>query len=549
MMRRPTHPARLAGFVTCMAVLLCPSAAPAQAPAYPPPFPDAGTFRFYLNEEVLVTSDFTWDEQGTYAGEYTLRMAGQSVTTSISLPLTAEGDWSQIRMETAQGTVKVVRDDSLAVVTHKEQTATLQLRPGTVLFENFSPALMALAVRHYNAAAGGKQTFPIFIIPQVVMDGSLERLDIVERMISGADVSLTRYLYGLPGVDVTLYVDAQGKVVFGDVPSQHGAYVREGFEALLASAAIDSSLSQPQYDVVVESNVGAPMRDGLSLATDIYRPQAEGRFPIVLVRTPYKKEMLEVQGRFFARRGYVYAAQDCRGRFSSPGVWDPFFNEAEDGYDAIEWLAVQPWASGRVGMIGASYVGWVQWWAARNRPPHLTTIIPNVSPPDPHYNIPYEYGCFFLTGAIWWADVLESNATGDLSGKAMAEINEKEYTRLLRKLPVVDLDEHILGKQNRYWREWIAHPDNDAYWERANFLDYLTDLDIPVFHQSGWFDGDGIGSKLNYLRMTSLGHRAQKLVLGPWGHTDTATRSASVTLEKRRSSICNATTCAGSIIG
>ena len=80
------------------------------------------------------------------------------------------------------------------------------------------------------------------------------------------------------------------------------------------------------------------MRDEIELATDIYRPKAEGKFPVILVRTPYKKEMNELQAKFFARRGYVYAVQDCRGRFSSPGVWEPFVNEANDGYDTVEWL-------------------------------------------------------------------------------------------------------------------------------------------------------------------------------------------------------------------
>jgi hypothetical protein len=510
------------GLAVCAPGLGAQSSAQSGTP--PPPFPDQGTFRFYLNEEVLVTAQFTWDAQGLYQGEYVLTMAGQSVTTKIALPLTADGGWSRIDMETAQGPVSVVRTDSLASVTHAEKTSTLQLKPATVLFENFSPALMALALRRYDQTAGGKQTLSIFIVPMVVMDGSLERLDTVERMIGGEDVPLTRYRYGLPGVDITVYADTQGRIVFGDVPSQHGAYVREGYETLLRPPEADALLSQPVYEIVVDSNVAVPMRDGLALATDIYRPREAGRYPVVLVRTPYKKEMQELQGRFFARRGYVYAAQDCRGRFASPGVWDPFFNEPQDGYDAIEWLAVQPWANGRVGMIGASYLGWVQWWAARDRPPHLTTIIPNVSPPDPHYNIPYEYGVFFLTGAIWWADVLESNATGDLSGKAMSEVNKKEYSKLLRHLPVVGIDEHVLGKKNPYWREWIAHPDNDAYWERANFLDRLGELSIPVFHQSGWFDGDGIGSKLNYLRMAASGHPQQKLVLGPWGHSDVATR-------------------------
>jgi putative CocE/NonD family hydrolase len=175
-------------------------------------------------------------------------------------------------------------------------------------------------------------------------------------------------------------------------------------------------------------------------------------------------------------------------------------------------------------MIGGSYVGWVQWWAASLRPPHLVTIIPNVSPPDPFFNIPYEYGVFFLKAAIWWAEVLDKEATGDLSGAKMSQIAEKKYNRLLTELPVIELDKKVLGKENSYWRKWIAHPVNDEYWERANFLDRLKDVQIPVFHQSGWFDGDGIGTKLNYLAMASHHHPHQKLVLGPWGHSDESSR-------------------------
>src|SRR5262249_37015358 len=97
-------------------------------------------------------------------------------------------------------------------------------------------------------------------------------------------------------------------------------------------------------------------------------------------------------------------------------------------------------------------------------------------------------------------------------------------TQLLKDLPVIDLDKKVLGKENPYWRKWIEHPTRDSYWEPISFSDKLADVRLPVFHQSGWFDGDGIGSKLNYLAMAKHAHPHQKLVLGPWGHTDEATR-------------------------
>lgn len=494
------------------------------APASLAGFSDEGIFHVYVNEDPIVKIHFTWEMNGKFSNTSTLTMAGQSVTTEVEIETDKDGRWTRIIQKSPQGLMEFIRKGSTVTRTFKEKTMTIELKDGAVLFENFSPALFSQSVRAYDRDKGGKQTLPLFIIPGAMEEASLEWKEEVERSIGGKDLQFQKYLYGLPGVDVTLWVDEKGKLCFADVPAQKAAYVREGYEILLQKPVTDPLLSKPEHKIVEERNVGITMRDGIKLAADIYRPQAEGKFPVILTRTPYKKEMAELQARYYARRGYVFAVQDCRGRFSSPGTWEPFVNEPKDGYDSIEWLASQPWSNGKVGMIGGSYVGWVQWWAAREHPPHLVTIIPNVSPPDPFYNIPYEYGVFFILGAIWWADVLETEATADLSGVAMSSIGEKKYWKLLTSLPVIELDKKVLGRKNPYWRKWIEHPTNDEYWEQANFLDYLDEVRIPVFHQSGWFDGDGIGSKLNYARMKSFGHPYQKLILGPWGHTDTAMR-------------------------
>jgi len=485
---------------------------------------DSGSFSLYVNESPIITGQFEWHKNGAFSGDYKLEMAGQEVSTSMQIAVDESGRWNKISMQTVQGDISAVIENDSIKVDAKGSVQTIALKDGTVIFENYSPALMSQAVFAYDQEVGGKQTFPLFIIPAVIMDASLERLETVQRQVMGKLQDFVLYRYGLPGVDVTLWVDGNNRFCMGDVPAQHAAYVRDGYEVLMVKEEVDSLLSQPKYEVKVESNVEVPMRDGIKLATDIYFPDAEGPFPVILVRTPYKKELNELQAEYFARRGYVYAVQDCRGRFSSPGEWRPLFDEPNDGYDAVEWLAAQSWSNGKVGMIGASYLGWVQWWAASQQPPHLATIIPNVSPPDPYYNIPYEYGSFFTLGAIWWADILESEATDDLTGSKMGDINKKEYAKLLKHLPVIELDSIVLGKVNKYWREWIAHPDLDEYWEPVSFSNKLEGFDIPVYHQSGWYDGDGIGSKLNYLAMKKHGHGNQKLILGPWGHTDEATR-------------------------
>jgi putative CocE/NonD family hydrolase len=485
---------------------------------------DHGVFELYKNEERLATIRFGLDADGTLAGDSTISLAGQTVKQSVAIACDKNGRWTRIDMQTPLGPVEVVRDGTTATIKFRDDVTTLTLKPGTILFENMTPVLISQAVLHYDQAKGGKQTFPLFIVPQLIMDAWLERLDTVERTVGGRDYQFTRYLYGLPGVDLTAWVDDEARLYLADVPAQRAAYVREGFADLRKEPVRDPLLSRPEHDVKEQRSVNVPMRDGINLSADIYLPDVEEKVPAILIRTPYKKEMLELNGRFYARRGYAVVAQDCRGRFGSEGVWEPFVNEAEDGYDTIEWIATQPWCTGKVGMIGGSYVGWVQWWAASQNPPHLVTIIPNVSPPDPFFNIPYEYGVFFTLGSIWWADVLESEATADLSGATIYEVSDKDFHKILKPLPVIELDKAVLGKENPYWRMWIEHPVNGGYWDRANFLDKLEKVRIPVFHQSGWFDGDGIGSKLNYLRMVSYGHPYQKLILGPWGHTDEATR-------------------------
>ncbi len=486
-------------------------------------FKDEGTFHLFVNEERIGTMKFKWSSDGAFQNEAVLSMAGQSVTTVDTITVDAEGRWTRLEIKAPTGTVTAVREGDTARRTFKEKTEIIKVKPGSVLFANYGPALMGMAVRNYDRAKGGKQPLDVVILPGVAMEGSIEFKSRVERTVAGKDLSLDHFVFTIVGIEIMLYTDSDAKVYLGEVPVQKAAYVREGYEALRKPAVDDPLVSKAQYDVIAEQMM-APMRDGVKLATAVWRPKAEGKFPSILIRTPYKKEMSELNARFYARRGYAVAVQDCRGRFGSEGTWEPFMHERKDGYDAVEWTAAQPWSNGKVGMIGGSYVGWVQWWAAAERPPHLVTIVPNVAPPDPFYNIPYEHGAFFILGAIWWADILESNATADLSGVAMSKIGEKKYNELLRPLPVIELDKAILGKENPYWRKWISHPSNDSYWARANFLDDLKNVSIPVFHQSGWFDGDGIGTKLNYLRMKESGHRNQKLIVGPWGHTDTASR-------------------------
>ena len=487
-------------------------------------FEDEGTFDVILNEQRLAVMQCSWKKDGTFESHATVTLAGQTVQQSTRITAGADGRWTNIDMVSPVATVKIVRDGMNVTRTLKDKTTTWQTREGVILMDNSAPSLTSLVIRAYDLKKGGAQKFPVLVLPGQAIEVTLEAKEKVERSIAGKDLSLVRFTLSAPGSDADILVDDYGKVYMMGVPAQKVVFIREGYEALLKAEAADPLLSAPKYEVEIDHGVKVPMRDGISLAADVYRPQGMEKAPIILARTPYKKEMDEIQARYYARRGYAFIVEDCRGRYGSQGVWEPFVNEAKDGYDTIEWLAQQPYSNGKVGMIGGSYVGAVQWWAAGMHPPHLVTMIPNVSPPDPFYNIPYEYGAFFLWGDIWWSDIVESGAAADISGAALNKIGDKKYSKLLRALPVIDLDKAVLGKENPSWRKWIEHPTDDSYWRQADFLDRLKDVNIPVFQESGWFDGDGIGTKLNYLKMEQYKHSNQKLTIGPWGHTDSAAR-------------------------
>jgi hypothetical protein len=151
-----------------------------------------------------------------------------------------------MHLESPQGPTEVVREGSAVQIKGKKQTMNVDLMPGTVLFGNYDPALMSLAVREYDQTKGGKQTFPVFAIPAGAMEASLERQDTSERTVAGKTVKLTRYTYDLPDANLTIYLDEKGRVVFGDVPAQHAAYVRQGYDALLKTAAEGSPISKPE---------------------------------------------------------------------------------------------------------------------------------------------------------------------------------------------------------------------------------------------------------------------------------------------------------------
>ena len=260
--------------------------------------------------------------------------------------------------------------------------------------------------------------------------------------------------------------------------------------------------------ITMEYDVRVPMRDGVALSADVYRPSTAERVPIILVRTPYDNGVAGniAAGKRWAARGYAYVVQDVRGRGESDGTFYPLVTEANDGYDTIEWLARQPWSNGRVGMMGGSYLGWVQMYAAIKRPPALKALIPSVTPPDPDRNFPVQFGAYGITTLSWLAAI---------SGKTMQDISEHDLRGTYNHLPLYDAD-RLLGRTLTAWRDWLDHPTRDSYWEAQSFQGALKDVAIPMFHISGWYDDVLVGTTENYAITRDKAN--QFLMIGPWGH-------------------------------
>lgn len=477
---------------------------------------DRGVFHLYWNEERIGLIEFDLSPDGSYRGRSTVTVAGQSSVSTLSVETGSPGVWRTVVTGSVLGVTTIRRKGRKAHVTSPGASVTVRIARDALLCDSLSPALLGRVIARCHSDAGGKHEVPLFLTAGLCRVATLEAEGVQRRMVDDRELTLERFRLTMAGVRMIVWVET-GRVCLLEVPAYHSALVREGYEALLPVPPLDPLLSTPVC-VETDRHVRVPMRDGVELATDLYRPRGPERRPVILIRTPYGKDTEELTARFYARRGYVVAVQDVRGRFQSAGNWEPLVHEGQDGYDSIEWLAAQAWSTGRIGMAGGSYVAWVQWLAAAERPPHLVTIVPVASATDPFYNVPYEYGVFCQAAALWWMDVLESQATADISGRMMWLTLAKGYDALKYVGPTIDYDLAILGKRSSQWRRWIEHPPHDPYWHKAAFLERLDGVRLPVFHQTGWLDGVSVSTRVNYDRMVACGHPHQKLVIGPWDH-------------------------------
>lgn len=461
------------------------------------------------------TCSFEIGSSGEFKGDTDLSIAGQKIKMSVSgrsndkgvLAYTLKADQTGRKVEIVLADGKVKVTDASGT---KEFPATGLPKP---YFANFFPQTLANVFRAYDRQKGGKQSIEVVLLDSA----SLIKADIE----AGAPRTTSKHR-GLATWKVTIgsvnveYVQdpATGKVVGMDVPSQSFQAVAIGYEDVLVDpTTLDKDLSQPTFKAITERGVKMKMRDGVELVADLVRPDAEGKYPAILLRTPYGRstQLVGAKGEWWARRGYVVIAQDCRGREDSQGEWDPMMNEKNDGYDTIDWVAKQPWCDGNVGMIGGSYGGLVQWQAAVMGHPALKCIVPQVSPPDAFFNIPYDHGVFFLFGNLWW-----SNLVRDMKTHMERAAQMPDWTKM-STLPLTEVDKALFGVEIPFYRQWLSR-DTASHWQGWNYQADMSKITIPALHISGWWDGDGIGTKMNWQIMSGTSNQHQFLIYGPWTH-------------------------------
>jgi len=472
------------------------------------------TIKWKFNGNDAGTNTFQTNPDGRFESVTDLSVAGMALKSRLTGRL-VDGVITEFEIVNQQGGVEIKTSakDGKARITAGEKTREVEYKPSKTLFGNLHPVLTETLVKTLDPAKEGVQSIEVF-----VLDAATNvKVDILKKKARAIETGGKKqiddiYLVRFPGVEFDVHLAQGSQFAALDIPSQKLQAIRSGYETFLVDATtLHPELSQPTMKTKVEKSVKIKMRDGVELVAEIVRPADEGKYPAILERTPYGREIFsKLSGEWWARRGYVHIVQDARGRNESGGEWTPLVNERKDGYDTIDWIARQSWSDGKVGMIGGSYGGWVQWAAAVEAHPALRCIVPQVSPPDPFFNFPIDHGVPMLYGAIWWSNFVKEKKT-----PLIPEI-PKDLEKL-KTLPLSKVDDEVLGRDIPFYDEWLGK-ESPASFAGANFMADMNKVKIPILHISGWWDGDGIGTKLNWAKMRALGHKDQWLIYGPWSH-------------------------------
>ena len=275
------------------------------------------------------------------------------------------------------------------------------------------------------------------------------------------------------------------------------------------------------HKVDVTHDIPIAMRDGVVLLADRYAPRSDIRLPTVLIRTPYGRKglfsLLNVLP--FAERGYQVLIQSCRGTAGSGGDFRYARHEHDDGLATLAWMKQQEWFSGELAMLGASYVGFVQWAIAADVGPELKAIIPQITSSDfNHFR--FQGGSFNLETSLGWSTMMTEQAATGLRLRSI--LTSFRQNRLLERaysyLPLGEADRIVVHKPSRSFQEHISHESTDDYWKPVDFSSRLAEVNAPAYLMSGWYDLFLEWQLKDYQALRKAGKQPY-LLIGPWTHT------------------------------
>ncbi len=308
-----------------------------------------------------------------------------------------------------------------------------------------------------------------------------------------------------------------------------GAALVLGLILARVSAASDSPPVPDAPAVRFQWGLQIPMRDGIQLHATAYLPKhSQAPAPCLFTLTPYIAQTYHDRGIYFAAHGYPFLSVDVRGRGNSAGEFRPLIQEAHDGHDIVEWLAVQPYCNGKVAMWGGSYSGYNQWATAKESPAHLATIVP-VASPHIGADFPARNNIFTPYDVQWLT--FTSGRTGQDRIFGDEGFWASQYRHWFESGSALSAFDVQLGNPSAVFQEWLAHPHPDAYWDRYNPTpEQYAKLQLPILTITGSHDANQPGALLHYRQhlehASPAARAAHHLVIGPWDHSGTRTAKA-----------------------
>ncbi len=278
---------------------------------------------------------------------------------------------------------------------------------------------------------------------------------------------------------------------------------------LLLISVVGTLAAAGQTASLKQFHVRVPMRDGVQLSANVFRPASAGTYPTILIRTPYGKgDDWSANHQAFVEHGYAVVVQDVRGRYESQGVFLPLTQEAADGDDTLNWIARQPWSNGKIGMTGGSYLGIVQWKVATMNNPHLKAIFPWVSGDDDYRDRYYSTGGALKLGhrLLWVEENLRQPG-----------YEPPSFDKYILTLPLRRVDAVVTGHKTSLMQTVLDHPADDQFWQSMSVRDQLKNIKVPVFSLGGWYD-NYVESDLDAYSILQKQSNVHRILIGPWPH-------------------------------